>query len=369
VKRVYLDHAATSPLRPAAQKAMREAWDIFGNPSSVHREGQAARALLDKARRSVGEILAVRAERVVFTSGGTEGANLALRGVMAANPGRRLLVSAIEHDCVLETARDLGGVTMPVNRFGIIDLAALESELKKGEVALVALMHANNETGVIQPVAEAARLAHQHGALMFCDAVQTVGHIEVRPEILGADLLSFSAHKFGGPKGVGVLVIRPEIQMTAQITGGGQERHRRGGTENVWGIMGLAAALEVSMAQMLAEVKKNTGFMDKLLSNTMYINKEIKVIGEAVERLPQVAQVLVRGRSGDDLVMALDLAGVGASQGSACSSGRVSSSHVLKAMGYSEQEAGESLRFSLGWSTTAVDIDAAVAALAKVLAA
>ena len=241
MNRVYLDHAATTPLKPAAHDAMVEALAVFGNPSSVHGEGQAARALLDDSRRLMADVLEVRAERVVLTSGGTEAANLAIGGVMAAAKGKKVAIAGVEHDCVIGAAWRHDVVEIPVDADGVVKLDALEKILSAGDVALVCLMHANNETGVIQPVREAAALAHAHGALLFVDAVQTVGHLDVKPDELGADLLGFSAHKFGGPKGVGALVVKPELHFVPQLLGGAQERGRRAGTENLPAVAGMAA--------------------------------------------------------------------------------------------------------------------------------
>jgi cysteine desulfurase len=342
---------------------MREAMEVFGNPSSVHREGQDARFVLDRARRQVADALNIRGERVVFTSGGTEANNLALRGVAGRG---RVLASAVEHDCVLETAKALGGGIVPVDAEGVVKLDVLEAELKKGGVAVVSVMWANNETGVCQPLAQAAELAHAHGALFHCDAVQAAGHVPVAPDALGIDLLTLSGHKFGGPKGVGALVVKPEIQdrMEAQMRGGAQERHRRAGTENLPGIAGMGAALE-ARGDMGAESLRLQEFMDMLVEGLQGL--PAGVVAPRAAKVPHIVQILTPGRPGEDLVIAMDLAGVAVSQGSACSSGRVAASHVLKAMGYNEKEAGEGLRVSLGWATTAGDVQAGIAALQKVL--
>lgn len=362
--RVYLDHAATSPLRPQARAAMVAVLDTVGNPSSIHAEGQAARFVLDSARRTLGELLEVRAERVVLTSGGTESANLALRGVMAKTRGR-LLVSAVEHDCVLATARALGGETIPVDAAGVVRLDVLQRELAKGDVALVAVMHANNETGVLQPVAEIAALAHAHGARVYCDAVQTVGHLPVHADALGVDMLGFSAHKFGGPAGVGGLVLHAEMQalMTAHTTGGGQERHRRAGTENLAGIAGMAAAL---MAAGQADERARLARLRDVLEQGIEA-AGLRVVAKPALRVDHVVLAHSCLRAGDELVMALDMAGVAASQGSACGSGRVEKSHVLAAMGGDDVQGGV-VRFSSGWSTTSDEVCHAMAMLAKVTA-
>lgn len=361
--RHYLDNAATTPLRPQAKAAMVAALEVFGNPSSVHHEGQAARVVVDGARKVVGELLGVRSERVVFTSGGTEANNLALRGL--AGQGR-LLCSAVEHDCVLNTVRALkGGDTLPVDAMGRVALPALEAELRKGTVALVSVMMVNNETGVIQPVEEVVRLAHENGVLVHVDAVQAVGHLPVDVDALGADLVSLSAHKFGGPKGVGALVVRPEMQgrMHAQLTGGAQERNRRAGTENVVGLAGLKAAVEAMNVQ--GEARHMGMLLGRLVDGVAGL--PVKMVAEKTSKAPHILQLLTPGRKGEDMVIALDLKGIAASQGSACSSGRVQSSHVLQAMGHSVEEAGQGLRLSLGWASTDADVEAALAALRGVL--
>jgi cysteine desulfurase len=361
MNRVYLDHAATSPLRPAAREAMAEAMEVYGNPSSVHGEGQKARALLDDSRRAIGDRLGVRAERVVFTSGGTEAANLAVSGIMnaAKNKSKKVAIAGIEHDCVIGAAWKHAVVEVPVDADGVVKLDALEKILATGDVALVCLMHANNETGVIQPVAEAAVLAHTHGALLYCDAVQTVGHLDVKPDELGADLLGFSAHKFGGPKGVGALVVKSELDFVPMLMGGAQERGRRAGTENVIGIAGMAAAL----AEPLIDT---TATMQRLLS-AVSATKNVQIVAQNARRVTHILQLRISDKSGEDLVIGMDLNSVAVSQGSACSSGRVKASHVLLAMGFNELEASQGLRLSLGWNTTAADIDAALAALSKLV--
>lgn len=365
MSRVYLDYAATTPLRPAAKAAVLAALEVFGNPSSVHQHGQAARFLLDEARRTVGEALAVRAERVVFTSGGTEANNLALRGVMAKVPGQTLLVSALEHDCVRQTALALqaAGVAVeeiPATAAGVADLAWLQLRLQQGGVALVSLMHANNETGVLQPVAEAAALAHVHGALLHTDAVQTVGHVVVEPDALGADLLTFTAHKFGGPKGAAALVLKSGIAMLATQTGGAQERNRRGGTENLPAIAGLAAALQAALRNLAAETQAAQQLADYV---EQHLPATVALVAPGSAKVPHVRQLLTPGRKGEDMVLKLDVAGIAVSQGSACSSGRVQASHVLQAMGYDAMQAGEGLRLSWGWNSQLADVQAALAAL------
>lgn len=362
--RIYLDWAATTPLRNSAKAAVLAALEGFGNPSSIHKEGQAARMLMDESRRNVAESLGVRAERVVFTSGGTEANNLALRGVMARKKGR-LLVSAIEHDCVRNTGSVLGAEVVAASRYGVVELSKLRDELAKGDVALVSVMHANNEHGVVQPVKEIAAMAHAAGALFHTDAIQSVGHMPVEVDALGADLLSLSAHKFGGPKGAGALVVKSEIVMEALVTGGAQERNRRAGTENVAGIVGMAAALKDAVGGLAAEEVRLRGLQDVLRAELVGLPVEIVGTGE---KAPHLLQMVVPGWKGEDLVIAMDLKGVAVSQGSACSSGRIEASHVLEAMGYGAL-AGSALRMSWGWATTADEIKAAARALKEILGA
>lgn len=346
---------------------MVEAMDVIGNASSIHQEGQKARFVVDNARRAVADMLDIRAERVVFTSGGTEGNNLALRGVMAKAPGKRVLVSAVEHDCVLETGKVLGATSLPVDANGIVRLDILEKELKRGDVALVSVMHANNETGVLQPVADIATLAHRYGVLAHTDAVQTAGHMDVQPDALGVDLLTLTAHKFGGPKGAGALVVKSDIheKLSAQITGGAQERNRRAGTENVLALAGFGAATRDILSNGAAEQTRCVQLMAQLFETLAVL--PVTIVAVAAAKVPHVVQIQLVRMRGEDAVIALDIAGLAASQGSACSSGRVKSSHVLSAMGYDETATGQAVRLSLGWATTADDIAGAAVILKNVL--
>lgn len=364
---IYLDYAATTPLRPAAKSAMVTALEAFGNPSSVHRAGQLARRVVDDARRSIADALGVRAERVVFTSGATEANNLALRGVMQQQKGKVLLIGATEHDCVRVTAQALlesgvcGVEMIPCDTNGVTDLDWLAQRLNKGDVGLVSLMHANNETGVIQPVKEAAALAHAHGVLMHSDAVQTVGHMAVEMDALGLDLMSLTAHKFGGPKGAGALVVKPEVKMAAHITGGGQERNRRAGTENVVGIAGMAAALSDALEHLTEETQQAEAMAMALAQG---LPAGMRIVGGDAAKVPHVRMVATPNQMGDMLVMKADVAGVCISQGSACSSGRVVPSHVLLAMGFDDKAALQAVRLSWGWGSTPADLEKALGVLA-----
>jgi len=325
---------------------MAEAMASPGNPSSVHGHGRRARRLIEAARGRLGERLDVAPDRVVFTSGGTEANHLALLGL----PGPRL-VSAIEHPSILEAVPD--AVRVPVQPDGRLDLAALAELLARLRPALVSLMLANNETGVIQPVAEAARLAHAHGALLHCDAVQAFGKLPLAPTSLGADLVTLSAHKLGGPPGVGALVVREGLEPTPLQRGGGQEQRRRAGTENLPGIVGFAAALEPTTDWDAIRVLR-----DRLEAGARAIRPDAVVVGATAERLPNTTCLLIPGLAAETQLMALDLAGVAVSSGAACSSGKVGPSHVLAAMGLPPEAARCAVRVSLGWSTTAADVDA-----------
>lgn len=339
----YLDHNATSPIRPVALDAVVEALQAGGNPSSVHRPGRAARARLDRARRQVAALVGALPGEVVFTSGGTEANNLALRG------RSRVLVSAIEHESVLKAVADAERI--PVDGNGLIDLAALERMLADGP-ALVSVMLANNETGVIQPIAEVVRLARAAGALVHCDAVQAAGKVPVDLHGLGVDYLSVSAHKLGGPGGVGALVVRDGAPLATDRVGGGQESYRRAGTENVAGIAGFGAAAEAS----------HDGLDVSALRDRIEASMPGKVYGASAPRLPNTTCISMPGVKAETQVMALDLAGVAVSAGSACSSGKVARSAVLTAMGVDPAEAETAIRISCGWNTVFEDIERLIAA-------
>ncbi|MFI4999434.1 MAG: cysteine desulfurase family protein [Reyranellales bacterium] len=349
---VYLDHNATSPLRPAAFDAMVEALRAGGNPSSVHRVGRAARARIDTARRQVAALVGALPAEIVFTSGGTEANNLAL----SAARRRRVLASAVEHDSVLNAARNLEVVA--VDRDGVVDLVALQRLLAASrEPALVSVMFANNETGVLQPIAEVVRLAHAAGALVHCDAVQGAGKAPVDFHGLGVDYLSLSAHKLGGPTGVGALVVREGASLVADRRGGRQESNRRAGTENVAGIAGFGVAA-VEARSGLATL----ALRDQLEASLRAIAPAARVFGGGAPRLPNTVCISMPGVSAETQVMALDLAGVAVSAGAACSSGKVSRSAVLSAMGVEAAVAETALRISFGWNTVSEDIERLIAA-------
>jgi cysteine desulfurase len=353
--RTYLDHNATSPLRPEARAAMLAAFEIGGNASSVHAEGRAARALIDEARETIAGALGVIAPMVIFTSGGSEANNLILKGA----PADRLLVSAVEHPSVVEAARASGGPveTVPVDGDGIVDLDALDRMLGNGPKALVSLMLANNETGVIEPVRETVAIARKHGALVHTDAVQAFGKVAVNFGILGVDFLTVSAHKLGGPMGAGALVIRDGLALEPLIHGGGQELRRRAGTENVPAIAGFAAVAR----EKRLDIRRLRDRLESELEGAI-------IIGSSVERLANTTCLAWPGVSAETLLMAFDLDGIAISSGSACSSGKVAKSHVLAAMGLAPDIVDGAIRVSLGWNTTEEDIDRFSAVAKSVLA-
>ena len=349
--RVYLDHNATAPVCAAARAAVAESLDRVGNPSSVHRVGAAARQIVEQARDRVAALVAARSDEVVFTSGGTEANHLALLGV-----GRHLVVAASEHDSVLAPARRAphGVTVVPVNGAGLIDLDALGRALDAHEGVLVSLMLANNETGVRQPVGDAAALAHSKGALVHCDAVQGPGKVAIDVAALGADLVSLSAHKFGGPMGVGALIVRKGVNVAALQTGGGQESYRRAGTQNVPGIAGFGAAAAV-LNETTPDVERLRTLRDRLEAACQAMGAT--VMGAAAPRLPNTSCLTMPRVSSETQVMAFDLDGIAVSAGAACSSGKVGPSNVLAAMGVAPDAAGTAIRVSIGPATHDADID------------
>ena len=351
----YLDYNASAPVKPAVAAAVAGAHDLAGNASSVHRFGRLARRAIDDARERVATLVGAAPDQVVFTSGGTEANNLALVGSGRA----RLIVSAIEHDSVLRAAPD--AALVPVDADGVVDLAALEAALAADDrPALVSVMAANNETGVIQPVAEAAALAHAHGALFHCDAVQAPGRIAVDFAALGADMMTLSAHKLGGPQGVGALIVGDGVALGPSLHGGRQEMGRRAGTENAAGIVGFGVAAELA-GDDLADVGRLAGLRDAVERRIRAIAPDAVVFGAAAPRLCNTTCIALPGTAGETQVMALDLAGVAVSAGSACSSGKVTTSHVLQAMG-AGADAGNAIRVSLGWRSTTADVERLVEA-------
>ena len=369
-ERIYLDHNATSPLRPKVREAVIAALDAYGNPSSVHAEGRAARALIEAAREKVARLVGAGAEDVIFTSGGTEANALALA------PRRdgtwSYFWSAIEHPSVLAWRADARTVTqIPVTGSGVIDLSILAAELAKphleGATPFVSLMLANNETGALQPVAAAAAIVHKAGGLVHSDAVQAAGKVPVDLAASGADMISLSAHKFGGPKGVGALVLRQGVSVEPLIKGGGQEKRRRAGTENVAGIVGFGVAAELA-AKDLSKAASIAVLRDELEARVLAAAPDAIVFSGDVARLPNTSVLAVPGTKAETLLIGLDLEGIAVSSGSACSSGKVEASHVLRAMGVAPELAQGAIRISLGPDNKGADIEKFVTAWSELIA-
>ena len=369
--RIYLDHNATTPVAPPVADAMTNALrTVFGNPSSVHAYGQEAKTALDEARSAVARLIGAEPTEIVFTSGGSESNNLAIRGIAeaAAGSGRRHLVaSMIEHEAVLRTLKALDGkdrstTLVRVDERGVVTTERLAAALT-GETALVSVMHANNEIGTIQPIAELAAVAHERGALVHTDAVQSVGKIPVDVRSLGVDLLSLSGHKFNGPKGAGALWIRRGTRLHAQMTGGRQERNRRAGTENLPAIVGLGAAARRLLDKDEPATTDLAALRDRLEAGVLAAVSGTAVNGASTARVGNTSNISFRGVEAESLLIALDLEGIAVSTGSACSSGTLEPSHVLRAMGFSPHRTQNSIRFSLGLGNTADDVDRVVAVL------
>jgi cysteine desulfurase len=348
--RVYLDHNATTPLRPEARAAVEAAMWVVGNPSSVHAEGRAARRIVEDAREKVAALVGAETSQVVFTSGGSEANVLALVGC----DRRRVLVSAVEHASVAQAVDGVG--IIPVDGDGVVQVAALEDMLSRGqEPAVVSVMLANNETGVVQPVAEIAAICRRHAAVLHCDAVQAPGKLGVDVRSLGAHLLSLSAHKIGGPAGCGALIIDPELVLRPLQRGGGQERRRRAGTENLLGIAGFGAAAEQVID--LPDASRLALLRDRLERRLREACPHVEVFGGTAPRLPNTSCIAMPGMAAETQVIALDLAGIAVSAGAACSSGKVIRSDVLTAMGIGDDLAGCAIRVSLGWTSREADVE------------
>jgi cysteine desulfurase len=369
-ERIYLDWNATTPLRREAREAMTAAWDIVGNPSSIHAEGRRARGLMEDARAAVATAVGGEPRNVVFTSGGTEANALALTPGIHGRHGQaieQLVVSAIEHTSVLAGGQFVPDriARLPVHRSGLVDLDALRTMLAAGPPALVSVMLANNETGAIQPVAEVAELVHAAGGLLHVDAVQALGKIPFDIIGLNADFLSVSAHKIGGPKGTGALILAPnQIGPSALIRGGGQERGRRAGTENVPAIAGFGAAAKVAVAARDGDMARVETLRNRLEEGLRQTRGSV-IFSQDVARLPNTTLFSVPGLKAETAVVGFDLEGIAVSSGSACSSGKVQPSHVLEAMGYGPELAKSAIRFSLGWETKEADVDRAIKAWRK----
>jgi cysteine desulfurase len=370
--RIYLDHAATTPLREEVLATMQPyLTEHFGNPSSLHAEGRRARQGLDEARERIASILGAKPREIVLTSGGSEADNLALKGAAwaASAQGRHIVTSSVEHKAVLHTCAVLERsgfeVTwLPVDRYGRVDPAEVEAAITD-HTALVSVMYANNEVGTIQPIAEIGAICRRAGVLFHTDAVQAGGFLPLDVDALQVDLLSLSAHKVYGPKGVGALFVRQGTALLPQIQGGAQERQRRAGTENVAGSVGFARALELAQGDPAARDAENgrlAALRGELLAAVADLDG-VAPTGHPTERLPHNASWLIDGVEGGDLVAALDLGGVAASTGSACTSGSAEPSHVLLAMGVEPGRAHGALRLTAGRTTTAAEVEAAAAVL------
>ena len=347
---IYLDYNATAPIKPEVVTAVSETMMLAGNPSSVHGFGRDVRKRIEDAREQIAALIGCSPPELVFTAGGTEANNTALSGA-----GRRvLIVSAIEHPAVLRTAEAVAEkhIVLPVDGDGLLDLGALDQALAvHGPEALVSVMLANNETGVIQPVAEIAARARDKGAIVHCDAVQAPGRIPVSFAGLGVDMMSIAAHKFAGPKGIGALVVRSGLEIAPLIHGGGQERGLRGGTENAAGIVGFGTAAQLAQGD-LARAGEIAALRDRLEARLRETEPDVVIFSEGASRLPNTSCLTMPGVQSETQVMGLDLAGVAVSAGSACSSGKVEPSHVLRALGAADAVGGCAIRVSMGWATT-----------------
>ena len=373
--RIYLDYAATTPVHPEVVKAMLPYFsDVFGNPSAIYSYGQEAAAALEEARAKVAGLIGSRSEEIVFTSGGTEADNIALIGVANAmrSRGNHIITTAIEHDAIIETAKFLEKNGFELTYLGVDDQGIVDPDAVRRAITdktiLVSVMLANNELGTIQPLAEISRITRQAGVYLHTDAVQAVGRIPVNVDDLGVDLLSMSAHKLYGPKGVGALYIRKGVRMDPITHGGGQERARRSGTQNVAGIVGLSRAIELAGQEMAAEAERLAPLRDRLIQGILAGIDHSYLNGHPVKRLPNNANLSFDYVEGESMCLNLDLKGICVSTGSACSSSNLEPSHVLLAMGVPSQLAHGSLRFTLGKWTEPADIDRVLEALPPIVA-
>lgn len=374
MRRVYLDHSATTPVRPEVAELVNEyLTERFGNASSVHSFGREARQAVETAREQVAAVIGAEPAEIVFTSGGTEADNHAILGVAAANEkkGRHLITSEIEHHAVLDAFRYLEKkgfqvTRLPVNEYGLVDVRDLEASITE-QTILISVMHANNEVGTIQPVAEIGRIARERGIYFHTDAVQTYGKIPVDVNEMNIDLLSVSAHKIYGPKGIGCLYVRKGTRMDSLMFGGAQEKKRRPGTENVPGIVGFGKAAELAAAEMEEQRVKQTRLRDRLIAGILQSIEHVQLNGHPELRLPGNVNVSIRYVEGESLLLSLDLKGIAASSGSACTSGSLDPSHVLLAMGLPHEVAHGSLRMTLGRGTTEADIDYVLEVLPEIV--
>ena len=376
MRRVYLDHAATTPVDPEVAEAMARVYrDTAGNPSSVYAEGRAARALVDDAREQVAAAIGASAGEIVFTSGGTEADNLALRGVLKATRGERdgLVTTAIEHHAILDTAHDLAEhahvrvTVVPVDRDGRVSPDDIGGAID-GRTGIVSVMHANNEIGTLQAIVDIGRICRERGVPFHSDAVQSVGALDLNMRKIPVDLLSLNAHKFYGPKGVGALYVRKGTRIATLQTGGGQEKGRRTGTENVAGVVALGVAMRIACARRAAESPRQAALRDRIIDGVLGRVPDAILTGHRTERLPNNASFVFPGADGSQLVVALDLEGFAVSSGSACTSGDTEPSNVILALGIDRETAKGSLRVTVGRATTDSDVDAFLAVIPGVVA-
>jgi cysteine desulfurase len=371
-ERAYFDWNATAPLRPQARDAILAALELTGNASSVHREGRAARALIEAARAQVAALVGAEAKNVTFTSSGTEANMLALTPAIQMGsdktPRDALFVSAIEHPSVRRGGRFSTVEELPVTAGGVVDFDKLEQAVSRADHPFVSVMLANNETGVLQPSVEIAKIVHAANGIFHVDAVQAAGRIPVNIEAIGADLMTVSAHKLGGPQGTGALIRRGEIHIAQPlITGGGQERNLRAGTENVAGIAGFGAAAAAATSALSSETTRLSALRGAMEAGLKALCGDVLIFGETEQRVPNTTLFAVPGVKAETAIIAFDLHGVAVSSGSACSSGKVSASHVLAAMGADPALAKGAIRLSIGWNTTQSDIEMLINAWMELL--
>lgn len=364
MRMIYLDHAATTPVHPDVLETMLPYFtESFGNPSSIYSYGQEAKAAIEEARGKIAGLIGSRSEEIVFTSGGTEADNYAIKGIASANEpkGNHIITTSIEHHAVMETCLFLGKrgfrVThVPVDEYGLVD----PDEIRKAitdKTILISIMYANNEIGTIEPIAEIGKIARETGICFHTDAVQATGHIPIDVADLNVDLLSMSAHKLYGPKGVGALYIKKGTKITTFLHGGGQERGRRGSTENVPGVVGFGKAAEIAQGEMGEEQTRLAGLRDRLIAGLADRIDDIRLNGHPIQRLPNSVNVSIKFVEGESMLLNLDLDGIATSTGSACSSGSLEPSHVLLALGLSHEQAHGSIRFTFGRENTQEDVD------------
>lgn len=375
MRKVYLDHAATTPLHPEVSSLMSEFMaETFGNPSSLHSFGREARKWMEEAREKVAGLIGAAPEEIVFTSGGTEADNLAILGAAWSRQkkGNHLITSAIEHHAVLDTCKFLAKngfeVTfLSVDRYGMVDPDEVRKAIRK-ETILITIMHANNEIGTIEPIEEIGKIAREHGVVFHTDAVQTVGKIPVNVDTLGVDLLSLSAHKIYGPKGVGALYVRKGVQLKPVLHGGGQEKKYRSGTENTIGIVGFGKAAEIAARDLEQEFSRTRALRDRLIQGVFEKIPEVRLNGHPEQRLPHNANFSFSYVEGESLILGLDLQGIAASSGSACSSRSLKPSHVLAALGLPPELIHGSVRMTLGRANTESDVDYVLEVLPGIVA-